>query len=347
MHGLRHTERCTRDHLRRSRERCHDTINHYVDDFLFVVKRRGEAARLRDAAVAACVDLGLPMAVDKTEGPVTKLTFLGIELDTDTMQARLPPSRVAELHQLTIDWGRKATASVKELQSLTGILQFACCVVRPGSFYLRRIISHMTRVRSIARTETARFPITRAVQLDIAWWCEFLPTFTGHSLLYEYEWVQAERIELFTDACDTGHGCVYRDQWFAGEWSPTVLAHAFRRKRISMPFLECFALVLAAVTFGPQWNAKKITFRCDCTGVVEAIKHGRSRKPEMMHLLRILQSTAARCGFDFRAEHIPGADNDAADELSRNGDCPTFRTLCPQASPTPTPVPHVPLPQKE
>lgn len=322
-------------------------VIHYVDDFLFVVKWREEAATFRDMALATCADLGLPMAADKTEGPVTKLTFLGIELDTELMQARLPPVRLAELQQLTQDWGRKETASVKELQSLTGTLQFAVCVVRPGRFFLRRIITHMTRIRRIARTEMARFPITEAVRADIAWWCEFLPSFTGHSLLYEYEWTQAKRIELFTDACEIGYGGVHGNRWFAGAWSSDVLAHAHRRRRVSMPFLELFALVLAAAAFGGQWEAKKITFRCDCSPVVDVIKEGRSAKPEMMHLLRILQMTAARCGFDFRAEHIPGAENDAADTLSRHGDCPAFRVLCPQADMMPTPVPHIPLPENE
>jgi hypothetical protein len=318
-------------------------VIHYVDDFLFVVRLEASAVLLRDGALSLCARLGVPMATEKTEGPTTRLTFLGIELDTIAMRASLSSEKRAELHELTLEWGRKSRASVLELQSLAGKLQFACAVVRPGRFYLRRIIDHTTRVRRIARSDTAQFPITKAVLADIAWWIEFLPKWEGHSLLYEREWEEADRIELFTDACNTGYGAVYGSAWLAGRWPANVLAMARRRTRLSMPFLELYALVMAAMAWGHLWTAKKITFRCDCMPVVAAITRGSSRRPEMMHLLRLLAERACLCGFDFRCEHIPGVANTIADVLSRFGDSPQFRALRPRAGPEATPD-HLPLP---
>ena len=198
------------------------SVIHYVDDFLFVVEPGEEEAAhaMLAAAKALCIELGLPLAPEKCEGPVTDLTFLGIELDTVAMSASLPAGRLAELKSLIVGWKRKARASVKELQSLTGLLNFACYVVRPGRFFLRRIIDHTTHVQSLGLGPHALFAIPDAVFADIDWWHEFLPEWNGISLLYEREWEESTKIELFTVACQTGYGGIYGKQWIAGEWSP-------------------------------------------------------------------------------------------------------------------------------
>ena len=41
-----------------------------------------------------CETLGVPVAPGKTEGPSTKLVFLGIEIDTRSMVLRLPPPKL-------------------------------------------------------------------------------------------------------------------------------------------------------------------------------------------------------------------------------------------------------------
>ena len=58
-------------------------VIHYLDDFLIIGPPDGqecEAALKR--ALERCATLGVPIAIQKTEGPVTTLIFLGIELDT-------------------------------------------------------------------------------------------------------------------------------------------------------------------------------------------------------------------------------------------------------------------------
>ena len=322
-------------------------IIHYVDDFLFVVDSEEAATQLRDDVLALCKELGIPMAADKTEGPTTCLIFLGIMIDTIAMRASLSPERLAEFTQLIDDWGRKKQASVKELQSLQGILNFACSVVRPGRCYLRRIIDHTKRVMQYAKSRTAQHALTGPIMDDIAWWKESLPLWNGVSLLYDKEWTDATYIELFTDACDSGYGARYGDEWFAGNWSQTTLDLAWRKSRLSMPFLELLALVTAAATWGSRWTRKKITFRSDCKPVVDNIASMSSRHPPTMHLLRTLSSIAIEHNFDFRCHHIPGVENVAADLLSRLGvnaiSQPEYLQLCPHPNPLPTAIAHVQL----
>ena len=123
-------------------------IIHYIDDFLFVVKSREEAEVLKNQALQLCERLGIPMASDKTEGPVQCLTFLGIELDTINMEARLPAIKLAEIQQLTSDWLGKSKATAKELQSLAGVLTFAASVVRPGRFFVSSLFKMAAKMKA-------------------------------------------------------------------------------------------------------------------------------------------------------------------------------------------------------
>lgn len=294
-------------------------VIHYVDDFLFVEKSVSAARAHLAGVVSLCTALGVPLA-DKTEGPATQLPFLGIELDTVAMTARLSADKLQRLHVLLHDWGERATASVTELQSLTGVLNWVCKVVRPGRSFLRRIIDHWKTLHECSRTK--QFAIPPTVRLDIAWWRQYASQYNGVSLLYENEWTQAPLIQLFTDACETGYGAIFGNRYIHGEWSPMQLRRARNRasrdtKKLSVPYLELLSLVLAASTWGHLWSGKMITFRCDCLPVVQAIEKRSSERDRSMHLIRSLHFIAARHGFDFTCVHVQGDVNISADALSR------------------------------
>ena len=315
-------------------------VVHYVDDFLFVVPINDTvgAQQLLANALAMCEELGVPMAADKTEGPITDLVFLGIKLDTERMEASLPPKRLIELQQLACEWVKKERATIKELQSLTGLLNFACKVIRPGRYFLRRIIDHTARMLKHLKDphSFARWIIPPVVKEDIIWWLTFVDKWNGISLLYDDAWTSsnADIIRLTTDACQTGYGAMWRDQWFAGQWNVDQLAMAQRKKRVSMPYLELHALVQAAATWGHHWRGKKICFMTDCEVNVHCIERQRSSDSASMHLLRQLCMIAAKHGFDFKAKHIEGLTNVAADRLSRNA-MSEFRVLFPHAQQQP------------
>ena len=84
--------------------------------------------------------LGLPIAMDKLEGPVWCLAFLGIEIDTLAMELRLPLHKLRELQTLVGSWlEHRGSSTREELESLIGKLSHACKVVRPGKTFMRRM----------------------------------------------------------------------------------------------------------------------------------------------------------------------------------------------------------------
>lgn len=324
-------------------QRAFRVVIHYVDDFLFVVRDLELARAVLPVAEGICSILGLPMCAPKREGPTQCLTFLGVELDTVAMEARLPAPKLAELKRLCSEWGDKAAATLTEVQSLHGSLRFACAVVRPGRFQLGRIVAFMSGLLAFEPGRFARHKIPESVRDEVKWWHSFLDRFNGVSVLYEAEWAETPSIELFTDACETGFGGVCGNRWFAGTWSSEQRAASMVSTARSMPFFELYALVAAAKIFGPSWHGKKITFRCDCDPVVQGVEKGRSAKPQLMHLLRQLCEIGCANQFDYRVIHIAGVKNVVADCLSRFGDCAQFRALCPNAEEKPEPPPQLDL----
>jgi len=320
-------------------------VIHYVDDFLFVVPTEADGCALLALALALCSRLGVPMSEKKTEGPTQCLTFLGIEINTVTMRARLSDTRLSELTALLQSWKGRTDCTLKELQSLVGKLSFATKVVRPGRAYHGRLRAAMRAMRANCADEaarTVRHALTPDLRADIRWWRMFMAKWNGHSLIYEQEWTDSIQLQLHTDACDTGYGAVYGNHWFQGIWTAAQLARAWRVNRHSMPYLEMHALVQAALTWGHEWGGKKVVFLCDCQPVCFGINSLYSKDSDMQGLLRTLSHTAGSHGFDFRARHIPGETNVIADALSRGCTYQELVALSSMADVEPTPAATMP-----
>ena len=104
---------------------------HYLDDFLFLGPPNSDecGAALR-SALALCTELGVPISEEKLKGPGTCIPFLGIVLDTELMQLRLPEEKLRRLLSTVQEWLSRKVCSKRELLSLIGQLQHACRVVR-------------------------------------------------------------------------------------------------------------------------------------------------------------------------------------------------------------------------
>ena len=85
-----------------------------------------------EEGLAVCSELGVPVATHKCVGPLTCITFLGIEVDMIALELRLPGEKLEKLRQLIADWQGRKSCKKRDLESLIGHLCHACKVVRPG-----------------------------------------------------------------------------------------------------------------------------------------------------------------------------------------------------------------------
>ena len=93
---------------------------------------------------ALCSETGLPVEPEKDEGPATKISVLGVKLDTIDMPVCLPSGQLNLLKGELARWRRKKVCRKRELMSLIGSLSYACKVVRAGRTFLRRLIELST-----------------------------------------------------------------------------------------------------------------------------------------------------------------------------------------------------------
>ena len=149
--------------------------------------------------IALAEELSIPIKHQKTCLPSTRITVHGIEPDTIKWEARLPGVKVKKM-QSTIEGIRKCCSiSLRQLQSVIGLLNFACRVIPPGIAFLCRLInltiaiskpSHHVRLNSESRADLA------------AWHC-FLSSYNGVTMLIDSKCISSESMKLYTDAAST------------------------------------------------------------------------------------------------------------------------------------------------
>eukprot|EP00731_Ephydatia_muelleri_P033886 Em0040g36a len=113
-----------------------------------------------------CEKLGIPVALDKLEGPATTITFLGITIDIALQQLRFPPDKLQEMTLLIKSWLGKHKTTKRDLLSLIGKLSFAAKVVPSGHHFLRRLIELSTPVSKLHH----HIHLNVEAREDIIWW---------------------------------------------------------------------------------------------------------------------------------------------------------------------------------
>ena len=129
--------------------------------------------------LSLCAELGVPLATDKLEGPSTSLSFLGIILDTNHMEIRLPPNKLIRMQELLTTWLPWKKARKREILSLVGTLQHATKVVRPGRTFVTRMYASAAKLREMHYITR----LNKAFRSDLFWWHTFLQSWNGLSIL--------------------------------------------------------------------------------------------------------------------------------------------------------------------
>jgi hypothetical protein len=293
-----------------------DKFIHYVDDFINVTKTE-QLGQLGLTFICKTFErLGLPIAPDKLEKPKTRVSFLGIIIDTEQQTLSLDEIRLAEIKSMLIDWKAKTHASKIELQSIIGILSFASKAVVSGRTFLRRMIDAMKEIPDSV-SHDREYPLKPQFFQDLQWWHKFVDAWNGTSLMLDNEWTPSSALHIYTDACQSGYSGVSDQGWYAHTWTEEQESMAARNERDSMPWKELFAIAVAAHTFGPKLASKRVQFHSDCMPAVMAWQKGSSRDNSMCELIRTLLFSASLFSFEIQIIHIPGVENVHADLLSR------------------------------
>ena len=123
---------------------------HYLDDFLTMGPRDTPiCGHNLKVFTQLCHQLGVPLALEKVEGPATCLTFLGISIDSRSMLTSLPNEKLERIRNEISVWISRKTATKKQILSLVGLLQHATKVVRPGKTFVARMYSTAAKLKKL------------------------------------------------------------------------------------------------------------------------------------------------------------------------------------------------------
>lgn len=176
-------------------------ILHYLDDFLFAGKAQShQCQNTLDIFQNICQDLGVPIAQEKTTTPATTITYLGIEFNTTLMSMKLPQDKLSLLSATIQTCIQHEKVTLKFLQSLIGLLNFACQVVAPGRAFCRRLINATMGIKK----QHHRIRVTAEIKHDLHIWQQFLANFNGVTVISNNIWLADTHLQLFTDSAGGG-----------------------------------------------------------------------------------------------------------------------------------------------
>ena len=157
----------------------HDNIIAYLDDFLCVSPSYEEAKQTLQVLLQLLRDLGFWINYSKIEGPTQHLTFLGIDLDTNTMTMALPPQKITDLKSCLNKIKSASKVTKRALQSL--------------GFHLRRILDRINTLDKPWHRSRA----TRSMILDINWWLGLMSQMNGRTYMVD----PRPLTPVYLDAC--------------------------------------------------------------------------------------------------------------------------------------------------
>ena len=313
-------------------------VEHYLDDFLFGGPQNTDhCSIIMRGFLSHCVNFGVPIAEEKTEGPKTVLIFLGLEIDSVLMQVRIPVVKIQVMvTQIEEILKHKRSITLKELQSLLGSLNFMCRAIVPGRPFCRRLINATCGIQCSHH----HIRLTEGMRQDLKMWLRFFCDFNGISLFIDAQWLTNWDVSLYTDSSaaeNKGFGIFFQGQWTCSVWPQSWIKQG-RLQDITL--LEYFPILVAIYIWGEKLSNRKVLLHCDNKAVVQVINKQTTKSLDIMVLVRALTLKCLKLNIVLRAEHIPGCKNVIADSLSRL-QITRFRQLAPEADDCPASIPSL------
>ena len=246
-------------------------------------------------------------ATSKACLPTTCLTFLGIRCDSIEFTLTITPDRLLEIGLLLDTWLTKSAATLREVQSLAGKLNFLCVTVRSGRVFMSRILDLLKRFKGSDR----KLKVDEELKKDISWWKRFMIIYDGVSMFPEARWSRPDAC-ISTDSCLSGCGGWSQGRFFHCEFPPFI-----DNLNLAINELECLAIVIALKLWGKDYVNSNLLLYCDNRVTVDVINKGRAANAFSQKCLREIVWLTANCNLWIKVCFLQGKLNRKSDFLSR------------------------------
>ncbi|KAI2651032.1 ORF V: Enzymatic polyprotein [Labeo rohita] len=237
-------------------------ILNYLDDWLLIAHSRDLLCEQRDLVLRHLSHLGLQVNREKSKlSPVQRISFLGVELDSVSMTARLTNERAQSVLKCMESFRHKTAVPLKTFQRLLGHMAAAATVTPLGLLHMRPLQRwlHDRVPRWAWHRGTLRIGVSPQCRRLFSPWSD--PAFLQAGVPLGQ--VSRHLVE-YTDASSTGWGAVCNRQAASGSWTgPRLQWH--------INCLELLAVLLALRRFRPTLRHKHVLVRTDSTATVAYI----------------------------------------------------------------------------
>ncbi|XP_038046762.1 uncharacterized protein LOC119720969 [Patiria miniata] len=290
----------------------------YLDDWLIVGKSEGQTAQnLRDTYTLT-TRLGFIINEKKSHLiPSQEITFLGAEIDLRRGIAVPTGERVTSLLKCVKLFLSVQVAPARAWLKLLGFMASLVDLVPWCRLRMRPLQMHL-----LAHYRPKTDPISLLVSIDdvirphLRWWLLEQNIRCGRSFPRG-----DPHVIISTDASNEGWGASLPPRQAAGTWDDNT-------RSLHINVLELQAVVNALHHFQADVVGRSVLIKTDNTTVVAYInKQGGTKSPQLCYRTWEMFQWLIRHKVDLCAIHIPGAENDIADSLSRGKVVPTEWSL--------------------
>ncbi len=216
-----------------------------------MARTREQLCDHRDLVLRHLSQLGLRVNWEKSKlSPAQRISFLGVELDSVSMSARLTEERAQSVLNCLSSFGGRTVVPLKQFQRLLGHMASAAAVTPLGLLHMRPLQHwlHSRVPRWAWRRGALQVNITQECRRSFSPWTDLAFLWAGVPL----EQV-SRHVVVTTDASSTGWGATCNRQAASGLWmGPRLLWH--------INCLELLAVHLALRQFRPLLLGK----HCGC-----------------------------------------------------------------------------------
>ena len=300
----------------------------YMDDTFAACTTKLSANREMLAYKKLCMELGVELSEKKTVGPSQSLKILGLQYNTVDQTVTMGSDRRKKVYATLVSLLKVKVITTKELQSITGTLQYIVTVIWCGPAFLNRLYKKSGHYPSAPVKLNDKYVIQ-----DIHFWI----CMVSIDYAIPFNWIVFDQntadIIVYTDAASTeGGGIVINEKWC---WIKTW-KNIFKNLKTNINFLELYMVVVTIATFAENWSGRRVKFIVDNMPAVEIINARSARSPLMLNLIQIIGLYAIRYRFFLTSDYINTKENTLADTISRNKVSKTW-LLVNGLEPTPTP----------
>lgn len=298
-------------------------VIHYLDDFLCKGSSFEECIFAQNCVINIIRFLGFYISWDKVSSPCRVTKYLGILVDSERMELRLPPGKLEKIQVLLDQVKDVQYISKKLLEKLTGYLAHCALIVKGGRIFCRRLYD---LYKVMLAKNIKRIRMSSSAKEDILWWSRFALCFNGKAAIAN----ELYPTPMISDSSLKGFGVYLGNDWAIGSWySADNIVDNPCCSHIENPpsddqmdwsninVLELWPIMIGLRRWYKLFKNKSVRVIVDNTQVKYMLRNGVSINAICMIWLREIFWICVLNNIQLIPEYISTKENIVADALSR------------------------------